>query len=278
MAPKPAAKKPDIPKKTSKPAAKQTKAAGKVAHGTQPAEPQKVKTTDWERIELDYRAGIKTLRQIADEHGISHVAINKRAKRDGWTRDLSAKIQAKAEELVTKTLVTSEVTSVRRIAEKEVIDAAAQAVADVRLSHRRDIHRARRVTNSLLDELEQQTDPATLSMLRELGVMLRQESEQGQDKLNDLYHKVISLGERSKTMKTLAESLQKLVDMERTAFGMDKEAEKTADPLATLLHSIANGSGNGFKPVADDPEHPTMTEAGANSFQPRQESGNGDHG
>ena len=25
---------------------------------------------DWEKIELDYRAGIKTLRQIADEHGI----------------------------------------------------------------------------------------------------------------------------------------------------------------------------------------------------------------
>ena len=51
------------------------------------------KAVDWERIELDYRAGIKTLRQIAEENGISHVAINKRAKRDGWTRDLSAKIQ-----------------------------------------------------------------------------------------------------------------------------------------------------------------------------------------
>ena len=52
---------------------------------------------DWEKIEADYRAGIKTLRQIAGEHGVSHVAINKRAKRDGWSRDLSAKIAAKAE-------------------------------------------------------------------------------------------------------------------------------------------------------------------------------------
>ena len=43
-------------------------------------------TPDWERIELDYRAGVKTLRQIAEEHGLSHVAINKRAKRDGWDR------------------------------------------------------------------------------------------------------------------------------------------------------------------------------------------------
>ena len=37
------------------------------------------KAPDWERIELDYRAGMKTLRQIADEHGLTHGAINKRA-------------------------------------------------------------------------------------------------------------------------------------------------------------------------------------------------------
>ncbi len=50
-----------------------------------PAKP----VADWERIALDYRAGIKTLRQIAEEHGITHGAINKRAKRDGWERDPS---------------------------------------------------------------------------------------------------------------------------------------------------------------------------------------------
>ena len=43
---------------------------------------------DWEAIELDYRAGIKTLRQIAEEHGISHPAIAKRAKRDDWSREI----------------------------------------------------------------------------------------------------------------------------------------------------------------------------------------------
>jgi hypothetical protein len=281
MAPKPAAKKPDIPKKTSKPAAKQTKAAGKVAPVTPPAEPTdatKPKTPNWERIELDYRAGIKALRQIADEHGISEGAIRKRAKRDDWTRDLSERIQDKAEQLVRKEAVRNSVRKEATVTERVLVEANAQAVADIRLAHRKDIQRARKLTNSLLSELEQQTDPDTLIMLADLGEMLRKENDQGQDRLNDLYQKVISLAERSKTMKTLAESLQKVVDMERTAFGMDKEQEKTADPLATLLHSIANGSGNGFKPVADDPEHPTATKDGTNSFQPRQESGNGDQG
>jgi hypothetical protein len=66
-----------------------------MASGTRKSEPTTAQSPDWIQIEVDYRAGIKTLRQIADEHSISHVAINKRAKRDGWTRDIAAKIQAK---------------------------------------------------------------------------------------------------------------------------------------------------------------------------------------
>lgn len=177
---------------------------------------------DWEAIEADYRAGIKTLRQIADENGITHGAINKRAKRDGWERDLSKKIQSKADALVSKALVSTPVSKESLVSERQIVEVNAQAVADIRLAHRHDIHRARRLTNALLSELEGQTDPETLAALQELGELMRREDERGQDKLNDLYHKVISLSERSKTMKTLAESQQKLIDMERTAFGMDK--------------------------------------------------------
>jgi hypothetical protein len=77
---------------------------------------------DWERIGLDYRAGIKTLRQIADEHGITHGAVNKRAQRDGWERDLSAKIAAKANALVSKAAVSVPVSKEAKIAEQRVVD------------------------------------------------------------------------------------------------------------------------------------------------------------
>ena len=246
MATSQAGKKPAPPKTTKKPAAPE-KAAGISA----PA-------PDWEKIELDYRAGIKTLRQIAAEHGITEGAIRKRAKRNDWTRDLSERIQDKAEQLVRKEAVRSLVRTESAITERVLVEVNAQAVADIRLAHRNDIKRARRLTNALLDELEQQTDPETLALLQALGEMMRAPDERGMDKLNDLYHKVIELGERSKTMKTLAESLQKLVDMERTAFGMDKETQKEADPLTTLLHAIAQGNGNGFKPVQYDPEAPVQ--------------------
>ena len=41
---------------------------------------------DWERIEFDYRAGLLSSREIASAGGVSHTAINKRAKRLGWAR------------------------------------------------------------------------------------------------------------------------------------------------------------------------------------------------
>ncbi|MGE8400058.1 MAG: hypothetical protein ACN6PP_00630 [Delftia tsuruhatensis] len=189
------------------------------------------RSPDWERIELDYRAGIKTLRQIADENGITHGAINKRAKRDGWERDLSQKIQAKADALVSRAAVSSQVSADTKVRERAVIDGNAQAVADVRLGHRKDARRVRQLTNRLMDELEQQTDPATLAKLQELAAAVVAPGEKpGRDRYGELLEAVISLPERSKTLKVLAESLRIVVDMERTAFGMDKVDPVGAGP------------------------------------------------
>ena len=88
------------------------------------------KDVAWDVIELDYRAGVKTLRQIAEEHGITHGAINKRAKRDGWTRDLSAKIAAKADELVSRAAVSRTVSKEQRILERQVVDNYAEVQAN----------------------------------------------------------------------------------------------------------------------------------------------------
>lgn len=184
---------------------------------------------DWERIELDYRAGIKTLRQIGEEHGITHGAINKRAKRDGWERDLSQKIHAKAEALVSKAAVSNEVSKESRAAEKQVIEVNAQAVATVRLGQREDVQRARRLCMSLLQELEQQTE--NVPELHELGELLRSEDERGQDKRNDIYLAVIGLPERTKTMKALAEAMRVLIALERQAYGIKEEGELEAGSI-----------------------------------------------
>ena len=210
---------------------------------------------DWEKIEADYRAGILSLREIAEAHpGTNHVAIARKAKREGWSRDLAAKIRAKADALVTERTVTADVTAERRVSERDIIDANAQAIVSVRLSHRRDIQRSRSITMRLLEELELQSGRENAELLEQLGELMRREDDRGQDKLNDLYQKIISLPGRAKTMKDLGESLRVLVTLERQAFGLDDKDQKPQDALTTLLQSIAGGNASAFRPVAHDPE------------------------
>lgn len=213
--------------------------ADKAQNPVQPA-----KKADWERIETDYRAGVKSLREIAGEHGISEGAIRKRAKRDGWTRDLADKIQQRAEDLVRTQAVRTEVRSEQRATERQVIEANAEAVANVKMAHRSDISRARAIVNGLLDELQEMVGSDNATLLQELGFLLRREDENGKDRLNDLYQQIISLPGRSKAMKDLTASLQSLVAMERTAYGMDKDEAKTPGqqgfvPPAVAVYHVA---------------------------------------
>ena len=188
------------------------------------AAPKKI---DYDRIEPGWRAGLLSPHQLAalytEETGqkVSHAAIIKHFKKSGIARDLSSKINDRANAMVTEAMVTGKVTSKPSIPDSSIIEQGSVQVATVKLAHRRDIHRARNLANALLDELEKQTDPITLALLADLGDMLRSPDESGQDKLNDLYRKIISLPERAKTAKTLAETLRITIDMERQAFGMD---------------------------------------------------------
>ena len=117
-------------------------------------------------------------------------------------------------------------------------------VANVELAHRKDISRSRAIVNGLLDELQEMVGSDNATLLQELGDLLRSEDENGKDRLNDLYQQIISLPGRSKAMKDLTASLQSLVAMERTAYGMDKDEAKTPGqqgfvPPAVAVYHVA---------------------------------------
>lgn len=198
---------------------------------------EKSHEVDWERIELDYRAGVLSLREIAASHNISHQAIAKRAKSSGWDRDIGAKVKAKADSLVAKSLVDTLVDSKKAATEKEVIDANAGAIVQVRLSHRHDIRRSRAVIASLLDELELTCGPGNAELLSELGEVMRNEDDNGQDKRNDLYQKLLSMSGRVKTMKDLGDALKTMVGLEREAYSLDdpKAAAEQGQGVASSM-------------------------------------------
>lgn len=175
---------------------------------------------DWERIEVEYRAGILSLRELAALHpATNHVAISRRAKKEGWTRDLSAKIKARADELVTRQAVTPAETAQRAVTEREVVEASAARIAQVRGEHRSDIQRARSLLMTLFGEVEAQT--SALSDLLRVADILRDADDNGVDKLNDLFRKVISTPGRVDSAKKLVEAMKIAVTMEREAYGIE---------------------------------------------------------
>jgi hypothetical protein len=198
--------------------------------------------TDWERIEIDYRAGILTLREIAEQHKITHGAINKRAKRDGWERDLNAKIQARAAELVSKQLVSSEVSKEKLDTEKKVIEASANAIADVIRSHVTGIGKLQKVCDELTEELvTQSVSKEELYHVAELIALAQTQEGEAPDaadiqKRTNSFMKLLGLGNRAETFKKLVEAKTRLITLERTAFDLDKGAGK-AQSIGEFLES-----------------------------------------
>jgi hypothetical protein len=204
-------------------------------------EVSKKQAIDWIAIEREYRAGIKSLRMLEAEFGVTEGAIRKRAKKDDWQRDLAPKIKAKAENLVRTATVRSVVRTETELSERVLVDINAQVQTDIVLSHRTDIQRARRITMSLLGELEHQTD--NLDLYTQLAEIMSSPDDKGTDKRNDLFNKVISLAGRSSTMKTLADSLKSLVALEREAFGLDQKESNSEGGIETVLKQIALADG-----------------------------------
>lgn len=196
---------------------------------------------DWEAIESAYRAGVMSLREIASHNGISEGAIRKRAKRDEWSRDLNAKVKERADDLVRKAEVRKQVRSETVLSERVLIEATAEVIATVRMEHRGDIRRARTLANALFDELE--AECADVESLRKLGALMLDPDENGRDRLNELYHAIISMPERVKSMKALSETLKNLIGLERQAYSMDEgEKDKVVDALSDLMDSLSQGA------------------------------------
>lgn len=165
------------------------------------------KTVDWESVEREYRAGVRSLRDIASEFGCSEGAIRKKAKTEEWTRDLSAKINSRADELVRKAEVRKEVRNEATISEREQINASAQMLADKVINQREDVKRARSTVQRLWKLVDDELD-----------------------KLNDMYLSAIGLPQQVKNVKLLADALRVLVELERKVLRLD-DAEPPPDPL-----------------------------------------------
>lgn len=182
---------------------------------------------DYASIEPDWRAGIKSVPQLAADYerrtgvSVTHAAINKHFKKRGVPRDLSARIRAKAESKVSESMVSDKMVS-GGVCIDTIIDANAEYVANIDISHRKDVRRFADIEEKLVGELESQT--ANSDVFDRLAEIMASPDDKGTDKLNDLYKKVISFPGRVDSLKKLAETMRMRVELERRVLKIDGQA------------------------------------------------------
>jgi hypothetical protein len=126
---------------------------------------------DWDALEPHYRAGIRALKDIGAEFDVSDAAIIKHARKNGWDRNLKAKIQAKADAKVSAAMVSVEVSAGQKLTETVRVDIESEIQSRIRLAHRSDIGRGRSLAMALFAELEGVTaDPEAFAKLREMMI------------------------------------------------------------------------------------------------------------
>lgn len=202
------------------------------------------KEVDWPALGLDYRSGVKSMRLLSREYGISTARIGQVAAEREWSRDLAVRIKARTQAKLDRSVLDSKLDAETHASEDQVIEANAQIQTGTILRHRADIRRARKVAVTLLEELEIAT--ADNALLGELGKLMRSPDANGIDKLAEVYKKIIAFPSRVDVMRKLADTLKTLVGLEREAFGIDsKEAEGTGGIESVIKRVMAKQNADG---------------------------------
>jgi len=198
---------------------------------------------DWSLIEVEYRAGIKTVAQIADENGVSKGRVSQVAKRDGWVRDIAEKIKQKTQDKLNKIELNKTLNKKSVcLAEKDLIESVSNKQVGITLKHRGSIVKYQAICESLLEEIEQQT--GSRISFEELGEIMTSEDQSGLDRA---FKKALSTPSRVDSVKKLVDTLKVLIGLEREAFGISDNSNGNADSKEGDLFAMLSGNIIGIK-------------------------------
>ena len=178
---------------------------------------------DWERIELDYRTGQYSNRELARLHGPTEAAIRKRAKDHDWQRDLSEQIRKRVIEKTTAA-VAREVS--RAETDQQYVEEAAEAGANIIRGHQRLLIQARDIAETLMDRLSEQLKSKTMKV----------------EVRGEVMEVDVNLDYAGKSLGHATQALERVVKMERQSYGLDADDKETVGKtLDQLLAEVAPG-------------------------------------
>ena len=176
---------------------------------------------DWERIELDYRTGRYSNRELTRLHGPSEAAIRKRAKDHGWQRDLSEQIRKRVIEKTTAA-VAREVS--RAETDQQYVEEAAEAGANIIRGHQRLLIQAKNIAETLMERLTEQLKSKTMKV----------------EVRGEVMEVDVNLDYAGKSLGHATQALERVVKMERQSYGLDADDKETVGKtLDQLLAEVA---------------------------------------
>ncbi|MGP9590699.1 MULTISPECIES: hypothetical protein [unclassified Halomonas] len=168
---------------------------------------------DWEAIHSDYRTGQHSVRALATKHGVTEGAIRKRARTEGWQRDLSYHVK----NATNAKLVRSESTHNDAYLpddDQALIDSAADSNVALVLEHRQAVARWKTISNRLAGTLESMAIDESSAL------------------------------EFARTLNAGVDALGKVIKLERQAFNLDTKGQDDTQTFEQVMNSVS--------PLSDD--------------------------
>lgn len=173
---------------------------------------------NWDAVEPLFRKGVLSNYEIAAQYAADHVnsqtwantvsesAIRNRAKTKGWEKNLSGKVKDRVKEKILRSkLRAAQKGKSAALSDDQIIEAAAEAGSEIIFRHQQEIITLKELEDKFLIELG--SDPTKLHFA----------SYQG-----EISSEVVSLtvSEKAKTLKDLAEVRAKRISLERQAHNL----------------------------------------------------------
>jgi hypothetical protein len=198
---------------------------------------------DWESCHRDFQIGRLTIAQLAQKYGCAKSSITLKAKKLGWSRDLteSVKVATKAaliEDAKIRAAVIGREIGTESAADTEgAIRAAVSENLSLILGHRDDIKELR---DGLKASIQQLNDEAqSTALLAQIALMLESEHP---DAVPALY-KRLGVSNRIAGYKAAMETLARAIDKEREAFGIDDKSGAKSGVDQAILDAILADKG-----------------------------------
>lgn len=185
---------------------------------------------DWLAVEADYRPGILSNRDIARKHGCTEGGVRRKAKKEGWVKDLSAKIESKADDIVRREAVR---TAYADATEADIIDANANKSAGIQIAQCKEVRGIKGIALRLFEELQDQTESVD-EYVKLSEILASNNSEAMQRRFN----KVADFSGRVDNMKKLTETVKTIIDLERKVNKIDTDPFSDADKKARVILSF----------------------------------------